>query len=209
LYASWGQKRVARTFFFDVLVQGAEYEDHPLWSSCIGSTLKFCNLLALREMEEDDDDVVLAAARQTEKLLSVEKLGPNVFVLRVVTSRREAAPQMRKGGKSAALEAMGDWMARYPTTYVEWAPKHILAASLELLPDLLSPRDGAVSSLTTRRSRSRNGGAPQSPSSSETQSPSSSSSRSDWRGSDDNGYSYEAAANDLLSMTSPRDELFI
>jgi hypothetical protein len=200
---------VARSCFFsfsDILVQGAEYEDHPLWSSCIGSTLKFCNLLALREMEVDED-VVRAAPRQTEKLLSVEKLGPNVFVLRVVTSRREVAPQMRKAGKCGALEAMGEWMARYPTTYVEWAPKHILAACLEVLPDLLSPRDGAVASLTTRRSRGRSG-APPSPSSSETQSPTSSSS-SDWRGSEDNGYSYEAAANDLLSMTSPRDELFM
>ncbi len=191
--------------------KGSEYDDHPIWASCIGSTLKFCNLVAVREMEEDyDESCALAAPRQTEKLLSVEKLGQNLFVLRVVMSRREAAPQARKLGKSAVLEAVGEWMASHPTTYVEWAPKRILAAGLELPSELLSPRDGAVASLTTRRSRERGrGGPPQSPSSSETQSPSSHSARSDWRCSDEQGYSYEAAANDLLAMTSPREEVSI
>ena len=160
-------------------------------------------------MEQEEE--VPETPRHSEMLMSVEKLGQNVFVLRLVTSRgrgdlNDAPADLRKAGKAETLEAIGDWMERHPTSYVEWAPKHIMsAASLELSELLQSPRDGAVASLGTRRHG--RGGLLLSPSCSDSQSPTSSA-RSEWRrGSDDAGYSYEAAANDLLAMTPPLEVL--
>ncbi len=179
-----------------LLVQDSDYASHPLWGSCMGSTLKFCNLEALRALEEGKSG--------SDRLLCVEKIGQNVFVIRMVraSGMAEGEQDVRKGTRADALSAIALWMGRFECTYVEWAPKNIITASLPDLSELLvSPRDGAVSSLTSRRRQA----VPLSPASSDAHSPCSSRS-SMPNGSD---FSYEAVANDLLSLTTPREAISI
>ncbi len=146
----------------------------------MGSTLKFCNLLAF----DPENGVV------DEKLLCFKKLGPDVFELRIVKTSGEIGT---KATMERSLMAIDDWMKKFGAcTYVEWVPRSILSASFE---DLIMASANAcpTSSLTSRR-----GGHATSPHSSETQS-------SLGRSEDSTA---EALVLDLLSTSSAPKTVF-
>ena len=103
-----------------------------MWSSCPGSTLKFCNLAALHEPDEKD-----SASFRPDRLMCLEKLGQDQFLIRVVGARSAVKQErttmcgMKKGNKEVALDHALRWMKRYgATTYVEWTPKLLMLSAI-------------------------------------------------------------------------------
>ncbi len=117
------------------------YADHPFWSSCIGSSLKFCNLWAL-----DPEEGSLH-----EKLLCLKKIGSDLFELRIVRASGECGT---KCSSERALIVIDDWMSKFGNcTFVEWVPRVVLDETLlgsEELKVLLLPSRPA-DSITLRR----------------------------------------------------------
>jgi hypothetical protein len=135
-------------FFFSPFLAElvGQYADHPVWASCVGSTLKFCNLRAFDAENE---------AR--ERLLCVKKMGPNLFELRFVKASGETVSRV---GQEKVLAAVDSWMARFAAcTYVEWIPRFILSSSVSVgsvsaeleLEALAASPLCPTSSLTSRR----------------------------------------------------------
>jgi hypothetical protein len=118
---------------------------HPIWSSCVGSTLKFCNLKALNCSDDDQSGL------HDDKLMCIKKMGPNLFELRYV---RDSGEVSSKVPQESVLKGIAAWMSKYQSCcYAEWVPRFILSASQGSLVDVdsWSSPSCATTSLTSRR----------------------------------------------------------
>jgi len=102
----------------------SEYMSHPLWKSCIGSKLTFCNLAVL--LHGMADEVPEEGAK-----LSMEKLGADLFSVRVEGGKGSVDDS--RCDRNKCLKLIETWMATLgATTYVDWAEKRILPHGFEM-----------------------------------------------------------------------------